>query len=26
VYCFVFLYLAAVGAGPWSVDAQMKRA
>ena len=26
LYCFVFLYLAAVGAGPWSLDAQMKRA
>jgi putative oxidoreductase len=26
IYCFVFLYIAAVGAGPWSVDAQMKRA
>jgi putative oxidoreductase len=21
LYCFVFLYLAAAGAGPWSVDA-----
>ena len=26
LYCFVFLYMAAVGAGPWSLDAQMKRA
>jgi len=26
LYCFVFLYIAAVGAGPWSLDAQMKRA
>jgi putative oxidoreductase len=26
LYCFVFLYLAALGAGPWSLDAQMKRA
>jgi putative oxidoreductase len=26
LYCFVFLFIAAVGAGPWSVDAQMKRA
>ena len=24
-YCFVFLYLATAGAGPWSVDATMKR-
>lgn len=24
VYCFAFLYLAAVGAGPWSVDALRK--
>jgi putative oxidoreductase len=22
MYCFVFLYLAAAGAGPWSLDAQ----
>jgi putative oxidoreductase len=22
LYCFIFLYLAAAGAGPWSVDAQ----
>jgi len=26
LYCFVFLYIAALGAGPWSLDAQMKRA
>ena len=25
MYCFAFLYLATVGAGPWSVDAAMKR-
>ncbi len=25
VYCFVFLYLAAAGGGPWSVDAATKR-
>jgi putative oxidoreductase len=24
-YCFAFLYLAAAGAGPWSVDAAMKQ-
>jgi putative oxidoreductase len=24
LYCFVFLYIAAVGAGPWSLDARMK--
>jgi putative oxidoreductase len=24
LYCFVFLYLAAAGAGPWSVDAARK--
>jgi putative oxidoreductase len=24
LYCFVFLYIAAAGAGPWSVDAQRK--
>jgi putative oxidoreductase len=24
VYCFLFLYFAAVGGGPWSVDAMMK--
>jgi putative oxidoreductase len=26
LYCFVFLYIAAVGAGPWSLDARMKSA
>ena len=26
IYCFVFLYIAAMGAGPWSMDAQLKRA
>jgi len=26
LYCFVFLYIAALGAGPWSLDAQIKRA
>ena len=26
LYCFIFLYLAAAGAGPWSVDAHLKRA
>ena len=26
LYCFVFLYLAAAGPGPWSVDATMRRA
>jgi putative oxidoreductase len=26
LYCFMFLFIAAVGAGPWSLDAQMKRA
>ena len=26
LYCFVWLFFAAAGAGPWSVDAQMKRA
>lgn len=26
MYCFVFLYLAAAGPGPWSVDAQRGRA
>jgi putative oxidoreductase len=26
VYCFVFLYIAAAGAGPLSFDAQMRRA
>ncbi|NKC32368.1 DoxX family protein [Falsiroseomonas selenitidurans] len=25
LYCFVFLYLAAAGAGPWSVDAARRR-
>lgn len=25
LYCFVFLYFAAAGPGPWSVDAAMKR-
>jgi putative oxidoreductase len=25
LYCFVFLYLAAAGPGPWSVDAARKR-
>jgi putative oxidoreductase len=25
LYCFVFLYFVAAGAGPWSVDAAMKR-
>ncbi len=25
LYCFVFLYLVFAGAGPWSVDAKMKR-
>jgi putative oxidoreductase len=25
LYCFVFLYLAAAGAGPWSIDAMRKR-
>ena len=25
MYCFTFLYLATAGAGPWSVDAAMKR-
>ena len=24
LYCFVFLYLSAVGAGPWSLDAKRK--
>ena len=24
LYCFVFLYIAAAGAGPWSVDARRK--
>jgi putative oxidoreductase len=26
VYCFVFLYFSAAGAGPWSVDAARRRA
>jgi putative oxidoreductase len=26
MYCFTCLYLATAGAGPWSVDASMKRA
>lgn len=25
VYCFVFLYLAAAGGGPWSLDAVLRR-
>ena len=25
LYCFVFLYLAAAGPGPWSLDAQRRR-
>lgn len=25
LYCFVFLYFVAAGAGPWSVDAAMKK-
>ena len=25
LYCFVFLYLSAAGAGPWSVDAARNR-
>jgi len=25
LYCFIFLYLAAAGAGPWSVDAMRNR-
>ena len=25
MYCFVFLYLAAAGGGPWSVDALWRR-
>jgi putative oxidoreductase len=24
LYCFVFLYIAAAGPGPWSVDAALK--
>jgi putative oxidoreductase len=26
LYCFVFLYFAAAGAGPWSIDALRRRA
>jgi putative oxidoreductase len=26
LYCFAFLYIAAAGGGPWSVDALLKRA
>jgi putative oxidoreductase len=26
LYCFTFLYLATAGAGPWSLDATMKKA
>lgn len=26
LYCFVFLYIAAAGAGPWSLDAKQGRA
>src|SRR5947199_9836388 len=25
IYCFACLYLSSAGAGPWSLDAQMKR-
>ncbi|WP_375408399.1 DoxX family protein [uncultured Methylobacterium sp.] len=25
LFCFIFLYLAAAGAGPWSLDAQRRR-
>jgi putative oxidoreductase len=25
LYCFLFLYLSAAGAGPWSVDARLRR-
>lgn len=25
LYCFAFLYIAAMGAGPWSIDATMNR-
>ena len=25
LYCFVFLYIAAAGAGPWSIDAMRKK-
>lgn len=26
LFCFIFLYLAAAGPGPWSVDAKLKQA
>ena len=26
LYCFVFLYLAAAGGGPWSVDRMLRKA
>lgn len=26
LYCFLFLYLAATGPGPWSVDSKLRRA
>ena len=26
LYCFAFLYIAAMGPGPWSLDAKLKRA
>jgi putative oxidoreductase len=26
LFCFLFLYLAAAGAGPWSLDARLRRA
>jgi putative oxidoreductase len=25
MYCFAFLYLSTAGAGPWSIDAALKR-
>ena len=25
LYCFVFLYIAAAGGGPWSIDRLLKR-
>jgi putative oxidoreductase len=25
LYCFVFLYIAAAGAGPWSIDAARRK-
>ncbi len=25
VYCFIFLYLAAAGGGPWSLDSRLRR-